>query len=189
MKHQYLARIAAASAFALVSLSGCSVYRDVTTYISSDKAETCPDAVVLANTAVLPAFDPAKGADPSGVIYTAYFTNVSTRCDYIKHSFETDSRIIITYKATRPPGGETAKYRIPYYVVVTSNGVISDKQNFWLEVEFPRGATSISGTETLDSIVVKVGKAKKPYDYHLLVGFQLTQAQIDYVKKMGLDIP
>jgi hypothetical protein len=189
MRHTNPARIAAASAFALSILSGCSTYDASTYYLFSNDALQCPDAVILANTAVLPAFDPAKGADPSGVIYTARMTDVSTRCDYAKREFTADARLVISYTATRPPGGEAAKFRVPYFVAVTNEGVIADKQNFWLNMEFQKGATSISGSEAVDSVIVKVDKAKKPYEYHLIVGFQLTKAQIDYNKKMGQDAP
>jgi hypothetical protein len=189
MRHQYLARIAAASAFALILLSGCSTYRSVSAYVRSDKASNCPDALILANTAVLPAFDPAKGDDPSSLIYTVSMTNVKMRCDYSKRNAEVDSHVVITYQATRPPGGEDVEYRVPYFATVTNNGEIVDKQNFRLELKFRKGETFVSGTGTIDSMIVNVKKASKPYDYHLLIGFQLTKAQLDYNKKMGLDVP
>jgi len=37
--------------------------------------------------------------------------------------------------------------------------------------------------------VVKVEKGKHSYDYHLIVGFQLTKDQLDYNNKMGRYAP
>lgn len=189
MKAQSLVRITATAALALSVLSGCSTYHAAVSYISSDSAAQCPDATILANTAVLPAFDPAKGADPSSVVYTAAMSDVSTRCSYSKRDFEADARIVATVNARRPPGGEAVRYRVPFYVAVTNDGQIVDKQVHWMDLEFARGETNVIAHATVNSIVVKVEKKKRSYEYHFLVGFQLTQAQIEYNKKMGQFAP
>lgn len=184
-----LARIVAASALAVVSLSGCSTWRSAVNYISSDNAAVCPDAAILANTASLPAFDPAKGADPSAVVYNIAMTNVKTRCDYSKRDNTADANVKISYTATRAPGGDDAHYRVPYYVAVTTGGEIIDKQIHWLEFDFPKSTPTVSGEADVDSIEIKVARQKRSYEYHLLIGFQLTQAQLDYNKKMGQFAP
>ena len=185
MRRNDLACIAIASAFAIGSLSGCSTYHSITNYISADNPLLCPDAVILAGTSSLPAFDPAKGMDPSNLNYSIAMTNVTTRCDYNKHRFDADASLKIFFRASRPPGGDDAHYRVPYYVAVTSNGEILDKKPRWLEFDFPKGASSVTGEENVDSFDVQMDKAKKPYEYHLIVGFQLTKAQVDYNKTMG----
>jgi hypothetical protein len=185
MRRNELARIAIASAFAIGSLSGCSIYRSAVNYIAADNPLLCPDAAILAGTASLPAFDPAKGADPSNILYNIAMTNVTTRCDYSKREFTADANLKISFRANRPPGGETARYRVPYYVALTSNGEIQDKQIHWLEFDFSKGVSGVTGEAAVDSVVVKVGKTKKPYEFHLIVGFQLTKAQVDYNKTMG----
>lgn len=189
MRHHYLFGIAAASVCALVSLSGCSTYHAVAAYLSSDKGSVCPDVFILANASVLPAFDPAKGADPSSVIYTARMTNVATRCDLDKRRAEADTRVEVTFEVTRPPGGEAGTYRIPYFVAVTNEGTIIDKQIHWVELEFRQGETGTSASDAIDSWVVHFVKPKQSYEYHLVAGFQLTQAQLGYIKKTGLDAP
>lgn len=180
-----LVRIVAASALAVVSLSGCSTWRSVVNYIASDNANVCPDAAILANTASLPAFDPTKTADPSAVTYNIAMTNLKTRCDYSKRDNTADADIRISYTATRSPGGDEAHYRVPYYVAVTTGGEIVDKQIHWLEFDFPKTAATVSGEGYVDSVKITVDRQKRSYEYHLLVGFQLTQAQLDYNKKMG----
>jgi hypothetical protein len=185
MRRNELARIAIASAFAIGSLSGCSTFRSAVNYVSADSPLLCPDAAILAGTASLPAFDPAKGADPTNILYTMAMTNVTTRCDYNKRRFDADASLKIYFRANRPPGGEDTHYRVPYYVAVTSNGAILDKQIHWLEFDFPKSVSSVTGQANVDSVVIQVGKTRKSYEFHLIVGFQLTKAQVDYNKKMG----
>jgi len=185
MKRNELVRIAIAAAGAAGSLWGCSTYHSVVNYIASDPAAVCPDAAILASTATLPAFDPEKGADPSNVQYTISLTNVSTRCDFSKRSSEVDSNLTLSFSATRQPGGDSATYRVPYYVALTNNGEIKDKQLHWLEFKFPRGASNMTAVDSVNSIEFKVERGKRSYEYHLIVGFQLTKAQLDYNKRIG----
>lgn len=189
MRHHHLARIATASALALTLLSGCSTWHSVSSYIRSDKAAKCPDVVILANTSVLPAFDPADGDDPTALIYRVRMTDVSTRCVYSKRRHTADTRVVVSYEATRAPGGAAVKYRVPYFVAVTNEGNIQQKQIHWIDLEFDQGATSTSGSVAVDSMTIKVAKNKKAYEYHLIAGFQLTRAQMAYNKKMGQYAP
>lgn len=170
-------------------LSGCSTWSSVVNYVRSDNKNVCPDAQILANTAVVPVYDPAKGADPANVVYTGKMTGLAARCDYSKRSSTADVNLRIQYTATRPPGGDEAHYRLPYYVAVTLDGKIVDKANKWLEFEFPKGATRYEGEELMDSLVIEVDPKRRSFEYHVLTGFQLTQAQIDYNKKMGQYLP
>ena len=175
-----------ASALALTGLvAGCSWYESAHSYLSSTKATDCPDAAVLANTASLPAFNPAAEGDPSGVIYRVAMTNVTTRCSYDKSERTADARLKISLHAERPPGGSETSYRVPYYVAVTSGGEIIYKKIYWLELQFPGHDVSADIDEVVDSTIVQYGKDKTAYDYHFLVGFQLTKAQLEYNTKMG----
>ena len=177
-------RIAAALALTGL-LAGCAAYDSIFTYMRSDKAILCPDAAVLANTASLPAFNPAAEGDPSGVVYRVAMTNVTTRCDYDKREKSADARLRIFFHAQRPPGGGESSYRVPYYVALTSGGEILEKKIYWLEFAFSAGAVSEDSEVVVDSTLVQYAKDKTAYDYHLLVGFQLTKAQLDYNNKIG----
>jgi hypothetical protein len=189
MRRTKLALNLAALMVAAVSLSGCDTWRSAVNYVRSDNKSVCPDANILANTSVIPAFDPAQGADPSNVVYTGQITDLASRCDYSKRENSIDANVRITFKATRPPGGEEAHYKVPYYIAVTSGGQIVDKQIHWLEFDFPKASAAVQMEELVDGIEIAVARDKKSYDYHLLIGFQLTQAQIDYNKKMGQYLP
>lgn len=177
-----LAAVAVASS---TILSGCSLYRSAVDYINSDKPIICPDSAILASTASLPAFDPNVPTDPSNILYTVEMTDVSTTCDIDKREHSSDSTVKFFYTATRAPGGPEATYKVPYFIAVSNEGNISQKKIYWLEVTFDRGETVVKGKESVDDLEVKAAKGKEPAEYRFVVGFQLTQAQIDYNKKIG----
>lgn len=183
MKYQLIRIVTACALTGL--LAGCTVYDSITSYMSSDKVSVCPDAAILANTSSLPAFSPKAESDPSGVIYKIAMTYLTTRCEYDKTEKSADARVKIFFHAERPPGGGETSYRVPYYIAVTSGGEILDKKIYWLEFEFPAGAVSSDPQAVVDSTVVQYAKDKNAYDYHLLAGFQLTKAQLEYNSKMG----
>jgi len=183
MKYRII-RIATASALAL-PLAACSTFNYISSTFSSTKPELCPDAMILAGTSSLPAFDPKQEGDPSGVIYSMAMTNVTTHCDFDKSEKTADSSLKIFFHAQRPPGGSEVNYRVPYFVALTSNGVIFNKQILWLEFTFAQGAVSKDIAEDVDSEAVKYEKGKTAYDYHYIVGFQLTKTQLDYNAKIG----
>jgi len=185
MKRNALVPIAIASAVAAGFLSGCSTYHSVVNYISSDPVAACPDAQILASTASLPAFDPAKGPDPSNLQYTVVVTDVHTRCDYSKQSNDVDANLDVSFRATRQSGGDDATYRVPYYIVRTTNGEIKDKQIHWLQFSFPKGVSNVTAQDAVNSIEFKVERGKRSYEYHFIVGFQLTKAQLEYNKTTG----
>jgi hypothetical protein len=189
MKRTKLALSLAATAVAAFSLSGCDTWSSMVNYVRSDSAAVCPDVNILANTSVLPAFDPKAGADPATVVYTAKIADVQTRCDYSKRDNKIDANVHVIFQVTRTPGGAEAHYKLPYYVAVTSNGEIVDKQIHWLEFEFPRAAADVRVEDLVDSIEIPVARDRKSYQYHFLIGFQLTQSQLDYNKKMGQYLP
>jgi len=176
--------IATASMLTIL-LAGCSTFGWITGSMGTSKPELCPDAMILAGTSSLPAFDPAQVGDPSGVIYSIAMTNVTTQCSYEKSEKTADSSLKIFFHAQRPPGGREVKYRIPYYVALTTNGVIFNKQILWFEFTFPEGAVSRDAEEDVDSVMVKFERDKTGYDYHYIVGFQLTKTQLDYNAKIG----
>ena len=59
------------------------------------------------------------------------------------------------------------------------------KNIYWLELKFPGHDASADSEEVVDSTIVRYEKGNTAYDYHFLVGFQLTKAQLEYNTKMG----
>lgn len=154
---------------------------------SAPKGLGCPAAAVLAPTSTLTTFRQGSGlrGDPAGELYTISVTGVVTDCDLDVENGTADARLNIDFRVTRVANGEPASYRVPYFIAVTQGDRVLDKRIAWLDFAFAAGETSAQFREHVASTVVTLENGKKPYDYELLVGLQLTHDQREYNKKMG----
>jgi len=161
-------------------LSACSL---------DQKHGLCPNASILANTSNATVFKDKMEGDPSGELYEVTMTGVTSDCSFDKDEGTTDSSLTLTFRAMRTPTGEAAEYAVPYYVAVTRDSTtIVSKQILSVSLAFRPGEASTLVTADI-SVPVRLDNGKKPYDYGILAGLQLTQAQLDYNKKMGRFAP
>jgi hypothetical protein len=145
---------------------------------------------VLANTATLTKFKPSMSGDPAGELFTIQITGVKSGCSFDKDEGTTDASLDITFRATRPPSGDVADFTAPYFVSTVENGtIIISKKIVGTAFTFQPGEATITFTENVPSVVTKFANGTKPYDYGLLVGFQLSREQLDYNNKVGRLVP
>ena len=175
-------RIGGMAAATVLLLSGCSVFRGI--FVGS-KGKICPAAAVLVDTSYLTVFRPDLQNDPAGALYTVSLDGVNTDCSFDNREGQTDSSLHLTFHATHAPIGEAVNYSVPYYVAVTQGDRILRKNNFIAHFNFAPGASTTEFREDVDSTVINLENGKRPYDYEILVGLQLTPAERDYNKKMG----
>ncbi|MBV9989695.1 MAG: hypothetical protein JOZ72_00245 [Alphaproteobacteria bacterium] len=159
-------------ALSALLLAGCS---------SDNQKGLCPSANILVPASTLTVFRQNAPADPSGELYTVWMSNAKTGCDFDKHDLSTDSRIHILFKATRAPSDQGGTYKVPYFVAVTHKGSrIMTKKLFVASIVFAPGETKTAFEDTVDSTVIHVGRGNKIGEYEIVMGFQLTEAQLDY---------
>jgi hypothetical protein len=167
-------------ALAGLLLSGCGLRTIV---------KMCPVASVLADTESYPFFRPGMDGDPAGEAFNAKIVGVTTDCDYDARLMRSDSDAEVMFRATRTPTGEAATYSVPYFLAVTYAGEIRTKKNFSVEFTFAPGASTAEFSQDVESIVNQVEPGKLPFDYQILVGMQLSEAQMNYNKLMGRYTP
>jgi hypothetical protein len=173
--HRILAGVVATGLIA-VALSGCS----------GNKAKPCPSTAALADAASLTAFPEGATPDPSHALYTVQITNVTTDCDFDKKFESADSSLDVTFQASRAPNGNALDATVPYFVAVTGDGgKIITRNSFSVKFHFDPGQATTTFKDNIASIVINVAKEKRPWDYQLLVGLQLTKAQLDYNRTVG----
>src|SRR6185295_9216093 len=174
-------RTAAMLGLAVLSLSGCS--QDL-------KKGLCPSTNILSNTANASFFRDNMQGDPAGVLYTIQVTGVTADCDFDKDEGTADASLVVTFRATRTPSALGGAYTVPFYVAaVRDSSAIVSKQVYTAAFSFQPGEATTTFTGGVSSYVVRFDNGKKPYDYGLLTGLQLTQAQLDFNKKMGRFAP
>jgi hypothetical protein len=174
---RHILRAALAAVASVALLAGCSS--------SGSKTKMCPTAGILVPTASLTTFKPTMHDDPAGIVYTVSVDSVKTDCDFDPDNGTTDSSLEITFHATRPPSTDESSFKAPYYVAVSQAGRILTKKDFWVNFTFPAGSATTTFTDTVASTFVTLMNGKKPYDYEILVGMQLTHDQLDYNNKNG----
>jgi hypothetical protein len=174
-------RLAITSALAALVLSGCS---------TDQKKGFCPSANILANTATASVFRDKMDGDPAGVLYAVQVTGVKTDCNFDKDEGTADASLTVTFRASRTPTGESGDYAVPFFVAaIRDSTTIVSKKVLTAPFSFQPGESTTTFTAEVPSYVVRFDNGKKPYDYGLLTGIQLTQAQLDYNKKMGRFAP
>jgi hypothetical protein len=169
MKTRYPIAIAAAAA--LFALAGCQ----------ADRSSDCPTITGVTDASVGTVFRPGATTDPANVVYTVDITSVTGECDMDKKETTADSSVDISFRATRPPSGSEAHYKVPYFVVVTDGTTrVMLKHLYTIGIDFAAGQTSVETHDSVGAVHLDIAKGKHPYDYQVLVGLQLTKEQLDY---------
>jgi hypothetical protein len=168
-----------AIALAALALSGCS-----------SRLKPCPSTAILSEASSYTQFPEGAAPDPSHALYTAQITGVSTDCDIDKKERSVDSSLEITFRVSRAPNGSPLHGSIPYFLVVNGvNGTIILRRAFKVDFELAPGEATTTFTDNIASVNINLGKEKQSYDYQLLVGLQLTKAQLDYNRTVGRYTP
>ncbi len=74
---------------------------------------------------------------------------------------------------------------MPIYVATTTEGRIVKKDVYSVQFSFEAGQAATEFTQSVNAIPLKVEQDKRAADYGILVGFQLTRAQLDYNRRAG----
>jgi hypothetical protein len=153
---------------------------------SSKRLAYCPGMTSVLDAVVVTQFKPGTTPDPSNALYTVKIANVDGTCSYDKQGRSSSSDISVTFQATRAAAGDDAQYTVPYFVAVSTGDRVITKQARAVQIEFPAGETTVSVDESVKSVDLRTDHEKKPYDYQILVGLQLTKAQLDYNRTVGI---
>ncbi|MBV9570625.1 MAG: hypothetical protein JO056_05215 [Alphaproteobacteria bacterium] len=148
---------------------------------SENRLEKCPSVSVLVDTATLP----VTAANGTDLQYTAFITKATRDCDIHRYEKELDASVNIEFRATRPNGSAAATYTVPYFVAITNEGRVLAKRQFAVRFTFEQGQTAAAFSDSVSSLGLTAGRDKQPFEYGIVVGFQLTKAQLDYVRRAG----
>ncbi|HEY1614504.1 MAG TPA: hypothetical protein VGF97_12510 [Rhizomicrobium sp.] len=148
---------------------------------SSDKEDNCPTMTGVTDAAVQTVFREGAPQDPANVLYTVEITDVTGKCDIDKKDRTTNASVEVKFRATRAPSAAAAQYTVPYFVAVTrGTGPMMVKHVYSIPFSFEAGQTSTTFSDEIGSAVLHPDHEKQPYDYQILVGLQLTKAQLEY---------
>lgn len=156
---------------ALLALGGCQ----------ADRSGDCPTITGVTDASMATVFRDGAPQDPANVVYTVEITGVNGSCNMDKPEQTSDADVQVSFRATRAPSATEAHYTIPYFVAITEGSArMLTKRTYSIRIDFAPGQTTVTASDTVGSAHLDVAKGKHPYDYQILVGLQLTKAQLDY---------
>jgi len=143
----------------------------------------CPSTAVLSDAVTVTKLKtgaPAMPPNAANVVLTAEMTQAQLKCDYdrIKNTLSVD--VSFAVKATRgaAAAGGTDPALDYFVAIVDTDGNVLSKRVFQSQ---PR-ITGPTGTFTqnVNNLPVPLGTEKRPADFEILTGFQLTAAELAY---------
>jgi hypothetical protein len=144
----------------------------------------CPTTGILAETSSMTMFAPGKAMVPANVVYRIDARGITHSCSIDKDDHTADSSLEISFRAYRQRGGGAAEYTVPFFVAINnSDGKLIAKKTYSTRLVFQPGQTRVDFTQPIDSLVLDVARNKQAFDYHLLVGLQLSKQQLEYNRK------
>lgn len=148
---------------------------------SESKLERCPSVSVLVDTATAAVWQ----GNPPQVTYTAQIISASRDCDIEKFSKNVTGSVDINFQVSRARAGTPASYNVPFFVAISTEGHILAKKVYSIPVTFDAQQTQVDLAQSIDTLSLTVGRDKQATDYGILVGFQLSKAQLDYNRRAG----
>jgi len=148
---------------------------------STSKLERCPSVSVLVDTATAAVWQ----GNPPQFTYVARITDAKRDCDIEKFSKNVQSSVDIAFQAYRPRAGAPATYTVPFFVAISTEGRILAKKVYSMQFNFDAQQTVREVSQSIDSLALTVGRDKQAADYGILVGFQLSKAQLDFNRRAG----
>lgn len=159
------------------SLSGCT---------TKAQLALCPTASSLIEASSLTRFAPGAFTDPAHRLFRVDLMSVSTTCDINEKERTVTSGVKLQFRAIRNPSRLAADATVPYFVAIHSGADISAKEIFQVHFHFDPGQTTANFDDEVDAAVIHVPRDKQTYDYQLLAGLQLSEAELAYNRAEGL---
>jgi hypothetical protein len=144
----------------------------------------CPSTAVLSDAAavtkVKPGTPPGQQADPQNVVLTAEMSQAQLECDYDRTANTLSVNVKFAVRATRGAGAMGPDPVLDYFVAIVDidNNVLVKRQ--FQSHPVLNGNNSATFQETVSNFAVPVTEDKRPYDFEILTGFQLTPAELAY---------
>lgn len=165
---------------AAAALAGCA---------SKDVAPACPRVAVLNSAGSLTRFAPGPGRDILDIDFQADMGDVVSACRDDQSRNDRPVSLVVLAPvliASRGPANRDHQARFSYFVSVVDSGQqILTKQIFPVEIDFSGNRNRVVLRDDDPPITVDVPNPKGvgARAYEILVGFQLTQDEIDYNRK------
>ncbi len=166
------------------ALAGCNQFRANERAVLAVMGPQCPPSAVLADAVTvtkLKAGGPATvSPDGANVVFTAEMSKAQVECEYnmMKNTLSVD--ISFAVRATRGAAAAATDPSLDFFVaVVDVDGNMLSKKVYQNQPALG-GKPTGQWTQRIRNFSVPIENDKRPYDYEILTGFQLTPAELAY---------
>lgn len=142
-------------------------------------APPCPNVAVLADAAHLAVFRDGPGRDLTDIRYEADLGPIRGECIYRKRNTNVTVEMKLVITAKRGPADRDRLADLGYFVaVVDQEEHVLARKEFQSSIQFAPNQAQVQTLEELEQIIPL--KEQQPgSDYSVLVGFLLSQEQVD----------
>lgn len=173
-----------------LALGGCSMFSskedEAMAAITAAAPKPCPTVGVLAGADQITVFNGA-GHELSDVVLKATIDKAAISCEYDVDDNTISVDIAFNGSAEMGPAATDSEMNLKGFMAVTH---VDDKQiskvTYDIPLNFDKGTRQIRFLKSIEDTVVPYGGAVVNGSvYEMLVGFQVTQQQLDYNRKMS----
>ncbi len=170
MAHAAGARRAVLLAAAMAALGACTR--------PDAFAPACPQLALLADGADLTRFNGA-GRDITDLVIDAHITRLPASCKWAddRHK-KVEAAVMVAMALNRGPAMPGRTVDVPYFIAVSEDDNILDKQVYALRAEFPANIDRLNLTSDEITLLIPVTADKSAAAYKITVSFQLTPEEL-----------
>jgi len=145
--------------------------------------QPCPTVGVLDGADKITVFN-GKGQDLTDVVVKAEISKAATQCEYNTSDNTISVDVAFNGGAEMGPAATSRDIALKGFLAVTRiDGTRVSKQLYDIPLTFEENSRHIRFLKSIDETVVPYTEMKNGSYYEFLVGFQVTQDQLDYNKK------
>ena len=147
-------------------------------------APACPQTGILRDGADLTRFR-GGGTDLTDIVVDGRITALTGKCS-LDDNTHLHTVLSVSMDITRGPAAIGRQSDVTYFISVSKGDTILDKQDFTFNVNFPRNSEHLRLTGDQIDLVLPVDPKTSGAAYNILVGFQLTPAELAFNRRRGV---
>ena len=169
----------------VVALAGCNQFRaNERAALAVIMGPMCPLSAVLSDavtvTKLRPGSPAAASPDPANVAFTAEMSKAELKCEYNMSRNTLSVDLSFAVRASRGTAAAATDPPLDFFVaVVDIDGNVLAKKVYQNQPDLTRNPNG-QWTQLIKNFAVLIDIDKRPYDYEILTGFQLTPAELAY---------
>jgi hypothetical protein len=143
----------------------------------------CPQTGIISDAADVTTFR-GNGTDLTDMVVDGQIKGISGKCQ-LNDLTHLHTTISVNLDLTRGPASSSRTVPVSYFVSVSRGDTVLDKQIYTIPVAFPSNTDHVQLTGDQIDMVLPVDQKLSGAAYRVLIGFQLTPAELEFNRRRG----